>query len=154
MSEQQIPASNSLYVQTETSILDNPYEREVQEDIVSYEKKKTMYALFIIGAVFLIFDAIALSSANLLTSSTMIVVAMVPAIFLGLGLFAKLQPMVAIIIGIIVILAISVINYLSFGSQSLIMGWLPKAIMIYFIITGVRHAKEAEAAKRKLQSLS
>jgi hypothetical protein len=48
------------------SILEDPYQKEVQEDIWQHERKKTMYALFAIGIALLVANLIAYSSANAL----------------------------------------------------------------------------------------
>jgi hypothetical protein len=61
--------------------------------------------------------------------------------------------MIAVICGILAIVAITVMNYIAFGAGSLISGWLFKTIALYFIITSVRHAKEAEAARKRLNGI-
>jgi len=153
MNEQQTVANNPVYIQAESSILEDPYQKEVQEDIWQHEKKKTMHSLFSIGFILLVATIIGYASVNALDSVYLFEIILYPVIFLGLGLFAKLQPMISVIVGIIVILAITVISYLTLGAISLIAGWLYKVIALYFIIKSVTHAIEAEKARKQLQQL-
>ena len=136
--------------QVQTSILEDPYEKEVQLDIWQHERKKTMYSLFITGLLLLGNNAIGLK----FDLSFWLDILLLPVIFLLLGLFARVQPMNAAIGSIIAILAVTVINYLVLGPESLIMGWLMKAISLYFIIRAVQNAKEAEGARKRLRLLS
>lgn len=145
--------NNAIYIQAETSILEDPYQKEVQEDIWQHERKKTMYALFGIGSVLLIANLIAYASANALEAYYLLDIFLFPAIFLGLGLFARLQPMISAIGGIIVIVAITILGVMGHGAVYLIAGWLYKVIGLYFIIKSVTHAKDAEKARKQLQLL-
>lgn len=153
MKENPAPAGTPVYVRTESSIFENPYEREVQLDIWQHEKKKTMLSLFGIGTVLLIGNLISYASVNLLDVEHLASIGLYPVVFFGLGFFAQLQPMIAAIGGIVVVIVITVLGYVAFGPASLISGWLFKTIALYFIITSVRHAKEAEDAKKKLGEL-
>jgi len=152
MNERQTPAG-IIPNQADTSILEDPHQKEVQEDIWQHEKKKTMYALFGIGAVLLIANIIAYSSANAFDSYYLLDITLFPTIFLGLALFARLQPMISAIGGIAVIVVITILGIMAHGAVYLIAGWLVKVIALYFIITSVRHAKDAEQAKKQLQLL-
>jgi hypothetical protein len=77
-----------------------------------------------------------------------------PVLFLGLGLFAHLQPMIAAIGGVLVIVGMTVLNYMASGAISLIAGWLYKVIALSFMIKSIRHAQEAERARKELQLLA
>ena len=113
-----------------------------------------MTALLTIGLVLLISNLIAFASADVSIIDNWLTAVLIPAIFFGLGLFAKLQPLVAAIACIVVIVAIAVLNYIALGPLTLISGWIYKVICLYFIFIAVRHAKDAEQARKELQSLS
>lgn len=151
----EIPTATAglTHVDGQASFLEDPYQKEIQLDIWQHEKKKTMQALFAIGLILLISNVIGLATANELVMERLLDILLFPILFAGLGLFARMQPMVSAIGGVIVILAITVMNYLSLGAVSLIAGWLYKALALYFVINSIRHAKEAEAAKQKLNAI-
>jgi hypothetical protein len=52
---------NTAYIQDETSILEDPYQKEVQLDIWQDERKKTRYAHFTIGVILLVSNVMGLS---------------------------------------------------------------------------------------------
>lgn len=150
---EQSPPAIGIYIPAESSILEDPYQKEIQNDIWLHERKKTMQAVFAIGITLLISNVVGFASADALVVENLIHIFLVPVIFMGLGLFAQLQPMIAAIGGILVILAITIINYMVLGSLSLMAGWLYKAIALYFLIKSVRHAREAETARKNLADL-
>jgi len=151
----EIPSAthSANYIHQETSILEDPYRKEVLLDNWQHERKKTRYALFSIGLILLITSIIAYASADLLLLENLPYLLLFPVLFLGLGLFAHLQPMIAAIGGVVVIVGITVLNYMESGAFSLIAGWIYKVIALYFIIKSIQHAREAERARKELQLL-
>ncbi len=147
------PVNPTLHQQNETSILEDPYHKEVQEDIWQFERKKTMYALFTIGFILLVSNVIGYVASDAFELAYLFDILLVPLIFAGLGFFALLQPLFAAIGGIVVIIALTVINFVALGSLSLISGWIYKVIALYFIIRSIMHAKDAEKARKELQLL-
>lgn len=133
----------------EVSIFNDLYRKEVLEDNYLHAKKKTRYALFSIGLVFLITSIIGYLSADLLLIENVLYIAFLPALYLGLGLFSKLQPLMAAIGGILVVVGLTIFNYMQLGAMSLIGGWLYKVIILYFLIRCYQQAKEAENAKKE-----
>lgn len=140
--------------QVQTSIFESPYEKEVQLDIWQHERKKTMQSIFAVGLILLISNLIGFATANILDVDHLFDILLIPVIILGLGFFARLQPMVSAISVIVVILAVTVINYISFGPATLIAGWLYKVFALYFIIRSVQQSKDAEGAKKNLAELN
>jgi hypothetical protein len=131
--------SNSIWpgippYQQEVSILGDPYHKEVQEDIWQHERKKTMYALLTIGFVLLVSNVIGYARANALELANLLEIILIPAIFIGLGFFALLQPLFAAIAGILVIVALTIINLIAVGPISLLAGAIFKVVALYFII--------------------
>jgi hypothetical protein len=145
---------STQYIHRDTSILEDPYREEVLLDNWQHERKKTRYALFSIGFIVLIASTIAYASADLLLIENLPYLLLFPVLFLGLGLFAHLQPMIAAIGGVLVIVGMTVLNYMASGAISLIAGWLYKVIALSFMIKSIRHAQEAERARKELQLLA
>ena len=137
----------------EVSIFDDPYRKEVLEDNYLHAKKKTRYGLFSIGLVFLITSIIGYLSADLPLIDNILYIVFLPVLYLGLGLFSNLQPLMAAIGGILVVVGLTVFNYMQLGAISLIGGWLYKVIILYFLIRCFQQAKEAENAKKELAVL-
>lgn len=139
--------------QDDTSIFDDPYRKEVLEDNYLHGKKKTKYGLFSIGLVFLITSVIAYLSADVPLLDNLFYICLLPVIYLGLGLFSNLQPLMAVIGGIVVVAGLTVFNYMQLGPMSIISGWLYKVIILYFLIRCFQQAKDAEKAKKELEQL-
>jgi hypothetical protein len=133
---------------------EDSYFKETQLDIWQHEKKKTMQALFTIGGILLASDLLALLMANALTATSFAYTLAVPVLYVLLGLFAQRQPLAAAIVASFVFLAIIAINIYAFGARSIVSGLLMKAVVIFFVISGFNHAREAERAKRNLKIVS
>ncbi|HYK55113.1 MAG TPA: hypothetical protein VEV15_01440, partial [Flavisolibacter sp.] len=133
---------------------EDSYFKETQLDIWQHEKKKTMQAIFAIGAILLGSDLLALLMAGSLTATTFAYTLVAPVLYVLLGLFAQRQPLVAAIIASLVFIAIIAITIYAFGARSIVSGLLLKAVVIFFIISGFNHAREAERAKRNLKIIS
>lgn len=153
MSEYPSATNYSPENEQEVSIFDDPYRKEVLQDNYLYAKKKTRYSLFSIGLVFLITSIIAYLSVDLPLIDNIFYIALVPLIYLGLGLFSNLQPLLTAIGGIVVVVALTIFNYIQVGPMSLVAGWLYKAVILYFLIRCCQQAKEAENAKKELEIL-
>ena len=138
----------------EEPIFGDPYFEEVQKDIWITGKKKTMNSIFIIGGILLFSDLIGLSMAHNLNGSTLTYVLIVPLIYAGLGFFARSKPMVAIVIAISIFIGILIMNLYLLGGRSILSGLLIKAVVVFFMISGFRHARDAENAKKILSTVN
>ena len=136
------------------SVFGDPYFKETQIDIWNHERKKTMKSIFIISVVLFGSDLLALSMANLLTTSTFIYILIVPLIFVGLGFWARNKPVLSVIITIILFAAIIALNIYAIGIKSIISGLIVKAVVVFLFISAYQHAREAEEAKQKLSLLA
>jgi hypothetical protein len=139
---------------TEESIFEQDYFKETQEDILAYETKKTMQCLLIIGAILFASDLLAMMMYHLFAPVTLGASLVFPALFTGLAFFSRSKPKLAMIGGMVLVLAIIVLAFLVTGSGSLISGFLVKAIIIYLIIKGWRHASEADTARANLATIA
>ncbi len=133
---------------------EDSYFKETQLDIWQHEKKKTMQAIFAIGGILLGSDLLALLMANALTATSFAYTLAVPVLYVLLGLFAQRQPLAAAIVASFVFIVIIAINIYAFGARSIVSGLLIKAVVIFFVISGFNHAREAERAKRNLKIVS
>ena len=142
-----------LESQNQISIFDDPYEKEVLIDNYVNARKKTKYALFSISLVFLITSIIGFMTAGASIVENLPYILLLPVLFAGLGLFAHVQPIISMFAAVGVIMALTVYNYMQLGAYSLIAGWLYKVIVLYFLIRGFQHAKDAERAKKAVTLL-
>ena len=124
---------------------------ETQREILAIETKKTRNKLFIIAMAILISDLLALLLANAVNATTLIFIAVVPLIFVGLGFLAMKEPLLAMILGAAVIVALWVITYVQFGNRSLISGILVKAVLITLFISGFQNAIEANRVRKEMR---
>jgi hypothetical protein len=122
---------------------------ETQREILAIETRKTRNKLFIIAMVILLSDLLALLMANAVNATTLIFIAVVPLIFVGLAFLAMKEPVLGMILGAAVIVALWVITYVQFGNRSLISGILVKAVLITLFISGFQNAIEANREERK-----
>ncbi|HZI52355.1 MAG TPA: hypothetical protein VFD56_01525 [Chitinophagaceae bacterium] len=124
---------------------------DTQREILAIETRKTRNKLFFIGAVILISDLLGLLMANAVNATTLLFIAIVPLVFVGLGLLATKEPLLAMILGTAVIVALWVFTYVQFGNRSLISGILVKAILITLLISGFRNAIEANTVRKEMR---
>jgi hypothetical protein len=134
----------------ETSIFENSYDREIFEDNWKFFRNKTMRSIFFVAAIILGADLFALIVANLLDNLIILYVLIVPVIFAGLGIMARFRPLLASSLTAILYVAIVCYTVYQVGPTAIFAGWLVKAVIVYFLITGIQSAREAEEARRKM----
>ena len=124
---------------------------DTQKEILVIETRKTRNKLFIIAAVILISDLLALFMANAVNATTLLVVGIVPLVFVGLAFLALKEPLLAMISGAAVIVALWVFMFVQFGNPSLISGLLVKAVLITLVISGFQNAIEANRVRKEMR---
>jgi len=124
---------------------------DTQREILAIETRKTRNKLFFIGAVILLSDLLGLLMANVVNATTLLFIIIVPLVFVGLGLLATKEPLLAMILGTAVIVALWVFTYVQFGNRSLISGILVKAVLITLLISGFRNAIEANTVRKEMR---
>jgi len=124
---------------------------DTQKEILAIETKKTRNKLFIIAAVILISDLLALFMANAVNATTLLAIGIVPLIFVGLAFLATKEPLLAMILGAAMIVALWVFMFVQFGNRSLISGLLVKAVMVTLVISGFRNAIEANNVRKEMR---
>ena len=124
---------------------------DTQKEILVIETRKTRNKLFIIAAVILISDLLALFMANAVNATTLVVIGIVPLVFVGLAILALKEPLLAMILGAAVIVALWLFMFVQFGNPSLISGLLVKAVLITLVISGFQNAIEANRVRKEMK---
>ena len=124
---------------------------EAQREILAIETRKTRTKLSVIALVILLSDFLALLLANAVNATTLIYIVIVPLIFVGMAFLALKEPLLAMILGAAVIVALWVITYVQFGNRSLISGILVKAVLITLFISGFQNAIEANRVRKEMR---
>jgi hypothetical protein len=107
--------------------------------------------LFILAAIFFVSELLGLLVLNAVFFLAFVVILIVPAIMVGLGFLAIKEPLIAMIIASVIIIGLWIYSIAITGGAAAITGWLVKGAVIYFIISGFRHATEANKIKRELK---
>jgi hypothetical protein len=123
---------------------------DMQKEVLAIETRKTRNTLFTIAAVILVSDILSLLALNVFKLEVVLVVLIVPVAIAGLAFLANKEPLTAIIIAAVIIIGIWIYTIVVSGGRAAIMGWLIKAVIIYFLIAGFQHAREATRIKKEL----
>ena len=132
------------------SVFENDYFRETQADILEHESGKTRQTLLIIAAILFASDLLALSMAHLLTPVTLATALVVPVIFAGLAILSKSRPKPAMLLASVLLGIIILMTLFLTGIGSIVSGFLVKGVIVYLVIKGWNHAKDAEEARSNL----
>ena len=128
-------------------------DKKTMIDNWAFYSTKTKKSIWYIGGIFLVTDLLSLSKANVLNATNLVFVMIIPLLYAGLGFLAKTRPLIAMILAAVLFIAIHALSFFSYGASSLSNGFLLKAIMVYFVVSGFTAAKKAEAARVQLTSL-
>src|SRR5258705_6253896 len=123
---------------------------ETQKEVYAMEVRKTRNTIFTVAAVFFASELLGLAVLSTFSVETVLTSLIVPAIIVGLGFLAVKEPMTAIIIAAVIVVGLWIYSIAVIGGRAAISGWLVKAIIIYFLIAGFQHAKEAMRIKKEL----
>ncbi len=119
-------------------------------DTAQYDKKvkQAQNALFIVTVVYLIGGIIQIFTDNseewLINLSIIVVIALM---FLGLGLWCKYKPVVALIIALVLYLGIFILTAVA-NPASIFRGLYFKAIIVVLLIKGIIAANDAQQIKK------
>ena len=139
--------------QEESTIVQDIYDNytETQKEIYSLETKKTRKVIITMAIIIFLVDLLAVSRQDGLNIQTVSIVLIVPAIFIGLAFLAMREPMVAILLSSLILLAIWAYAVIILGPSGLISGWLIKSVLIFLMFAGIQNARTAQAIKRELK---
>lgn len=124
---------------------------DTQMEIMQIEIRKTRNVLFTLAAIILLSDIIGLAAADAFSLPAFIIILIIPLLLSGMAFLSLKEPLIAMIVAAVIIAGIWIYTIVITGGRAAIMGWLIKAVIIYFIIAGFRHAAEANKIKRELK---
>lgn len=125
---------------------------DTQKEILRIELRKTRNKLITIGVVLLFFSLLALYTLNALVPEMILRLSIIPLAMFGLALLSLKEPLVAMSIATLIMLAIWGYEISLVGGKALLSGWLGKAGIIYLLLAGFQNAREAHRVKKELRS--
>jgi hypothetical protein len=139
--------------QQEENIVSGLYDgyNDTQKEILEIEIRKTRNKLFTLAAIIFVSDLLGLAMVNAVNATSLLIIAVVPVVYIGLAFLALKEPLLAMIVAAIIILAIWIYTISRLGGAAAISGWLVKAIVVYMMIAGFQNAKEAQRIKKELR---
>jgi hypothetical protein len=113
--------------------------------------KKARTALFITAIIIFAGEMLSVSVSNQQFTLLVILIALIEAgIFTGLAFLTKKKPYTAILIGLIVFIALWIIAILAFGIRGAIGGIIVRIIIICYLASALKGAKEVEKANNEI----
>lgn len=125
--------------------------QELELQSAENKVKKARNAIFAIAIIFLVSDLIIMGMSDTFTTVGLTISIAVSAVFVGLAFLTKKQPLTAILVALALFAGVWILNIIVVGPDQIYKGILVRGIILYFLITGIRHAKEAERLRRELQ---
>jgi len=123
---------------------------DTAKEIFAIETKKTRKSLLVCAVVILLLDAISLAIQGILFTENFLIILVVPLLFTSLAFLAMREPMVSIVLASIIMAAVWTYTIVIWGAMAVLSGWLAKAVIIYQLIAGFQHAREAQRAKKEI----
>jgi len=135
------------------NVISDYYEGYQQLELQSAEHrvKKARNAIYAVAALTIIGSLIMMGVGDTFTPEGLIIVLVIAGIFFGLGLFTKKQPLTSIIIALVLYVGLWIFDIVALGAEMIYKGIIVKGIILYFLITGIKHAREAERIRKELQ---
>jgi hypothetical protein len=137
---------------SEKDVISDYYQGYQQLELESAETqvKKARNALFVVAGLTLVVNLIQLGGMDQLTIIPVAFVLLITAIFAGLGFLTKKQPFTAIIIGLVVYVGLWILDIAVLGAEEIGKGIIFKAAIVYFLIRGLKHARDAEKLRKEI----
>jgi len=147
--------SNTPNQNQEENVLSDYLEGYQQLDLQSAENnvKKARNAIFVIAGLLLISFLVTMGVSDSFTPVGITIAIIASGIFVALGFLTKKQPLGSIIIALVLFIGIWVSDIVLIGPEYIIKGILVKGAIVYFLVTGIKHAKEAERLRKELKHL-
>ena len=148
MAEENIPNKNEP-----ESVISDYLEGYNQLELQSAENnlKKTRNAIFVIAALVLIGNLIMMAVSDTFTTLGLVIALLIAGVFIGLAFMTKKQPLGSVIIALVLFVALWVMDIVVLGPEYIIKGIIVKAIIVYFLITGIKHARETERLRKEMK---
>jgi hypothetical protein len=113
--------------------------------------RKSRNAIFAIAVVMLLGDIITMAASSAFTTTGLLISIGISAVFVGLALLTKKQPLTAILIALVLFLGLWIFALIVLGPEQIYKGIIVRGIILYFLITGIKHAREAERIRKELK---
>jgi hypothetical protein len=124
---------------------------DTQREILAIEIRKTRNKLFTVAGVLLFFNLLAVIVSQVPVETVIFDILLFPVIFLALGFLSVKEPMVAIVLGMVIMIGFWVYIVVAIDVSYLLKGWLGKAIIIYLLFAGLQNAREAHRIRQELK---
>jgi hypothetical protein len=125
--------------------------QETQKEILDIEIKKVRNKLFTLAIIFFISDLLQLIASDLVNPTTILVIAVIPLLFVGLGFLAIKEPLLAMVLCAVIIGGIWIYVAVVTGGRAALSGLLVKGMVVYLVIAGFQSANEAHKIKKELK---
>lgn len=126
--------------------------QENQKEILGIELKKVRNKLFTLAIIFFLSDLLQLIASDLVNPTTLLAIAVIPLMYVGLAFLASKEPMLAMILCALIIGGIWIYLAVITGGRAILSGMIVKGIVVYLVIAGFQSANEAQKIKKELKS--
>jgi len=142
--------------QQDQNVVSDYYQGYQQLELQSAETqiKKARNAIIAIAILIIIGNLIVMAASNSFTTTGIIVMLGIAAVFTGLAFLTKRQPLTAIIIALVLFIALWVSDIVIAGVENIYKGIVVRVIILYFLIKGIKHAREAERLRKEMVSVN
>ena len=152
MSENQAENTSSSNPRGENAIsdyYDGVKNLELQRHAEGVKKART--ALFVAAALIFIGELVSVAIQNIAFTPFIIGIAVIEAgIFVALAFWTRTKPFTAIVVGLIVFIGIWILAIVASGTQGAISGIIVRIIIISYLISALKPAREWENAKKNM----
>jgi hypothetical protein len=145
---------SSTNQEQDQNVISDYYQGYQQLELQSAETqiKKARNAIIAIAILIIVGNLIVMATDNSFTSVAIIIMLGIAAIFTGLAFLTKKQPLTAIIIALVLFLGLWVSDVVIAGPENIYKGIVVRVIILYFLIKGIKHAREAERLRKEMIS--
>lgn len=138
--------------QQEQNVISDYYHGYQKLELQSAETqiKKARNAIIAIAILIIIGNLIVMAASDSFTTTGIIIMLGIAAVFTGLAFLTKRQPLTAIIIALVLFIALWVSDIVLAGIENIYKGIIVRVIILYFLIKGIKHAREAERIRKEI----
>ena len=150
MAEENIPNKNEP-----ESVISDYLEGYQQLELQAAENnlKKARNAIFVIAGLFLVGTLVQMGISDTFTTLGLVIALVGAGIFLALGFMTKKQPLGSVVTALILFVGLWVMDIVLVGPEYIVKGIIVKAIIVYFLVTGIKYARETERLRKEIRQL-
>ena len=137
----------------EQNVIADYYEGRQQLELQSAASnlKKARNAIFVIAGLILVGNLIMMGVSDTFDTVGLIITLLATGVFIGLAFMLKRQPLPSVIIALVLFVGLWVVDIVMLGPDYLFKGIIVKAIIIYFLVTGIGYAREMERVQKEIK---